>query len=63
MSSTVNNQATAEPVALRERLMDQVGKPLQWPEPGMTLNAAASARSTTSGYPAGQKIATPYSTY
>lgn len=38
MSSTVNNQATSELAALRERLVEQVGKPLQWPEPGMTLN-------------------------
>jgi hypothetical protein len=40
MSPTVNNQAIAELAALRERLVDQVGKPLQWPEPAMTLNYA-----------------------
>jgi hypothetical protein len=38
MSSMANNESIAELAALRERLVDQVGKPHQLPEPARTLN-------------------------
>jgi hypothetical protein len=34
------SQAIAELATLCERLRDEVGKPIQWPEPAMTLNYA-----------------------
>jgi hypothetical protein len=40
MSSIVTDQAVAELAALHEELLDKVGKPNQWFDPGYTLNYA-----------------------